>query len=118
LHRISGAYRDDVFVNVVLVDVVQVTVMKVVNMAVMADRCMPAIRAMLVGMVGMLLFSASGHDFVLVRLQSNQGVNVIAFRLSVPLRFESIAEHDYLKGHRRCASPRAVVSQVSRRVVA
>jgi hypothetical protein len=61
LHRISGAYRDGVFVNVVLVDVVQVTVMKVVNMAVMADRCMPAIRAMLVGMVWMLLFSTSGH---------------------------------------------------------
>ena len=44
-----------------LADVVQVTVMKVVNMAVMADRCMPAIRAMLVGMVWMLLFSTSGH---------------------------------------------------------
>jgi hypothetical protein len=45
------------FVNVILVDVVQVTVMKVVNMTIMVDRRMPAIRAMLVGMAGMLLFS-------------------------------------------------------------
>jgi hypothetical protein len=31
--------------------------MKIVNMAIMADRRMPAIRAMLVRMVGMLLLS-------------------------------------------------------------
>jgi hypothetical protein len=40
----------------------QVTVTKIVNMAVMADRRMPAIRAMLVGMVRMLLFSTGRHD--------------------------------------------------------
>ena len=61
MHWISGVYRNDVFVNVILVNVVQVTVMKIVNMAVMADRRMPAIRAMLVGMVWMLLFSTGGH---------------------------------------------------------
>jgi hypothetical protein len=58
---ICGAYRDDMFVNVIPVDVVQVTVIKIVNMAVMAGRRMPAIRAMLVGMVWMLLFSTGGH---------------------------------------------------------
>ena len=57
MHWISGVYRNDVFVNVILVNVVQVTVMKIVNMAVMADRRMPAIRAMLVGMVWMMLYS-------------------------------------------------------------
>ena len=61
MRRISGAYRDDVFVNVIPVDVVQVTVMKIINLAVMADCRMPAIRAMLVGMVWMLLFSTGGH---------------------------------------------------------
>jgi hypothetical protein len=61
VRRISGAYRDDVFVNVIPVDVVQVTVMKIINLAVMADCRMPAIRAMLVGMVWMLLFSTGGH---------------------------------------------------------
>jgi hypothetical protein len=53
VRRIGVAYRDNVFVNVIRVDVVQVAVMKIVKMALMADRCMPAVRAMLVRMVGM-----------------------------------------------------------------
>ena len=49
LHGICGVDRDDMFVHVVLVHVVEMAVVKVVHMAVMANRSVPAVRAMLVG---------------------------------------------------------------------
>jgi hypothetical protein len=49
-------------VNMIPVHVVQMAVMKIVNMAVMANSRMPAVRAMLVDMVGMLPLGAGGHE--------------------------------------------------------
>ena len=48
LHGICGVDRDDMFVHVILVHVVEMAVVKVVHMAVMANRSVPAVRAMLV----------------------------------------------------------------------
>ena len=54
---------DDMFVDVILMHMVEVAVVKIVDMAIMADRGMSTVWAVLMGMVGMMLFGASGHDF-------------------------------------------------------
>jgi hypothetical protein len=41
--------------------VVQMTVMQIIDMAVMTNRRMTAVGAMLVGMVGMVVFGTGGH---------------------------------------------------------
>lgn len=51
------------FVDVILVHMVEMAVVKIVHMAVMANRDVPAIRAMLVRVVGMVFLGATGHDF-------------------------------------------------------
>jgi len=65
VHGIRGADRDDMLVNMIPVHVVEMAVMKIVNMAVMANRRVPAVRAMLVGMVGMVLLGAGDHEIPL-----------------------------------------------------
>jgi hypothetical protein len=54
---------DDMFVDVILMHMVEVAVVKIVDMAIMADRGMSTVWAVLMGMVGMMLFGTSGHDF-------------------------------------------------------
>jgi hypothetical protein len=49
VHGVRGADRDDVLVNMIPVHAVQMAVMKIVNVAVMANSRVPAVRAMLVG---------------------------------------------------------------------
>jgi hypothetical protein len=49
------------FVHMILVHMVEMTIVKVVHMPVMANRRVPAIRAMAVGVVCMVLLGASGH---------------------------------------------------------
>jgi hypothetical protein len=63
-HGIAGVDPNDMLVDVVLVHVVEMAVVKIVHMAVMANRGMSAVPAMLMGVVGMVLFGAGGHDFV------------------------------------------------------
>jgi hypothetical protein len=63
VHGICGVDRDDMFVHVILMRMVEMAVVKIVHVAVMANRGVPAVRAMLMGVVGMMLLGASGHDF-------------------------------------------------------
>ena len=63
MHGIFGVDRDDMFVDVILMHMVEMAVVKIVHMAVMANRRVPTVRAMLMGVVGMVLLGASGHDF-------------------------------------------------------
>ncbi|MBO0757244.1 MAG: hypothetical protein J2P54_15395 [Bradyrhizobiaceae bacterium] len=58
---IGGSYRDDVFINMVLVHVVEMAIMEVIDVAVMEDRRMPTVGTMLVSMVGMMFLGAGGH---------------------------------------------------------
>jgi hypothetical protein len=57
------------FVDVILVHVMQMTIVKIVDMAVMPDRGVAAVRAVLMGMVVMVLFGA-GHKFSFRRWRS------------------------------------------------
>jgi hypothetical protein len=62
LHGICGIDCDDMLINVILMQVMKMAVMEIVDMALMADRRMPAVGTVLVGMVGMMLLGAGGHD--------------------------------------------------------
>jgi hypothetical protein len=58
VHGICGINSDDMFVHVILVHVVEMAVVKIIHMAVMANRGVPAFRTMLVSVVGMMYFGA------------------------------------------------------------
>ena len=58
VHGICGVDRDDMFVHVILVHMVEMAVVKIIHMAVMANRGVPACGAMLVSVVGMMFFGA------------------------------------------------------------
>ncbi|KRQ91695.1 hypothetical protein [Bradyrhizobium valentinum] len=61
LHGICGIYRDDMFVHVILVHMVEMAVVKIIHMSVMTNRGVPAIRAMFMGVVGMVFLGTCGH---------------------------------------------------------
>jgi hypothetical protein len=61
IHGVGRVDREDVLVDMISMNVVQVAVMQIIDMTVMANRCMPAVRAMLMGVVGMLFLGAGGH---------------------------------------------------------
>jgi hypothetical protein len=59
---IGGSYRDNVFIHMVLVHVVEMAIMEIIDMAVMEYRCMTTVGTMLVSMVGMMFLGAVGHS--------------------------------------------------------
>jgi hypothetical protein len=65
VYGIAGVDRDDMFVNVILVHMVKMAVVKIIHMAVMANRGVPAFQAMLMSVIGMMLLGAGRHDRVL-----------------------------------------------------
>jgi len=48
-------------VNMISMHVMEMAVMNIVNVTIVADRSVAAARSVLMGMVGMVLFVASGH---------------------------------------------------------
>jgi hypothetical protein len=63
LHGVGGADGEDVLVDVILVHVVEMAVVKIVDVALMADRGMTTPRPVLMGVVGMVLLAAGGHGY-------------------------------------------------------
>jgi hypothetical protein len=61
MRRIGSVDRNHVLVDMISVHVMQVTVVQVVNVAFVSNGRVPAPRAMLMGMIGVFLFSASRH---------------------------------------------------------
>jgi hypothetical protein len=68
LHGICGIDRDSVLIHVILVHMMEMAVVKVIHMAIMADRRVPATRTMLVGVVVVVLLGACGHSRCSLRL--------------------------------------------------
>jgi hypothetical protein len=60
-HGIFGGDRNHMFVDMTLMHMMKMAIVKIVDMAVMADGGVAAVRAMFVGMVGVVLFSTGGH---------------------------------------------------------
>jgi hypothetical protein len=52
-----------VFVDMILMRVMQMTIVEVVDVAMMAHGRVSAVRTMLVGMMRMMLLAADGHGF-------------------------------------------------------
>jgi hypothetical protein len=61
LQRICCADRDDMFIHVILVHVVEMAIVQIVHMTVMANRSVSAVRAMLVSVVGVVFLGTGGH---------------------------------------------------------
>ena len=51
------------FVHMILVHMVEMTIVKIIHMANVANRRVPAVRAMAMGVVRMVLLSASVHRY-------------------------------------------------------
>jgi hypothetical protein len=83
VHGIRGTNRDDMLVNMIPVHVMEVAVMKIVNMAVMANRRVPTVRAMLVDMVEMVRLGAGDHEIPLP-LVPNPGTLGYLSRIAPP----------------------------------
>ena len=65
LRRVCLADRQRMLIDVVPMHVVQVAVVQKVDMSVVADRSMSAVRVMLVMVIGVVRFVAGGHGFLL-----------------------------------------------------
>jgi hypothetical protein len=76
-HGICGVNRDGMFVDVVPVHMVEMTVVKIIYMAVVANRRVPAFGAMVMRVVGMMFFGASGH------CDAPSGGRLVAHRLPI-----------------------------------
>jgi hypothetical protein len=61
LRGICRVNRDDMFVHVILVHMVEMAVVKIIHVAVMANRGVPAFRAMPVSVVGVVFLGTRGH---------------------------------------------------------
>ena len=61
LHGICGVDRDGVLIDVILVHVMEMAIMKVIHMAVMVNRSVPAIRTMLMSVVRVVFLGTCGH---------------------------------------------------------
>jgi hypothetical protein len=57
------------FVHMILVPMMKMAIVKIIDMAVMKKRGVPAIRAMLMSMVGVVFFGTCGHWFLLASAQ-------------------------------------------------
>jgi hypothetical protein len=64
LHGIGGIDRDDMFIHMVLVHVVEMAIMEIIDVPVMEDLRMPTVGTVLVSMVGMMFLGAGGHGVV------------------------------------------------------
>jgi hypothetical protein len=62
LHGIGGVDCHGVLVDMILVRMMKVAVVEIIDVALMADRRMPAVGTMLVGVVGVMLLGAGGHN--------------------------------------------------------
>ena len=62
LHGIGRGDRDGMLINVILVRVMQMAIVKIIDMIVVPDRRMPAVATMHVAMVDMMLLGAGSHS--------------------------------------------------------
>jgi hypothetical protein len=61
LRGICCADRDEMFIDVIPVHVVEMTIVQIVHMTLVANRSVSAVRAMLVSVVGVVFLGTCGH---------------------------------------------------------
>jgi hypothetical protein len=94
-HGIRRTDLDGMLIDVILMHVMKVAVVKIVHMAVMPDGGMPAIRAVLMRMVWMVLFGASHDLFPSFR----RSMRTVRFPQHVLSRFARAAGHERPTAH-------------------
>src|SRR5919197_1447640 len=62
LHRVGVGDPDRVLVDMIAMHVMEMAIVKIVDVVAMANRGVAAARPMLMGVVGMVLLGAGGHD--------------------------------------------------------
>jgi len=60
-HGIRRVVHNDMFVDVIVVHVVEMAIVKKIHVALMANRRVPAIRAMLMRVIGVVFLGTCGH---------------------------------------------------------
>jgi hypothetical protein len=93
-------------INVILVRVMQMAIMKIIDMVIMPDGCMPAVGTMHVAMIAMMLLGAGSHCLFPFFVHGKPVV--FGVRLHGPWRFPQNAECERRKANRRCALPHAI----------
>jgi hypothetical protein len=94
LDRIGGVDRDGVLVDMIFVRVMEVAVVEIIDVPFMADRSVPAVGTMLVGVVEMMLLGAGGHDVSsFFGLRSERDRRLSPFGGIAPWRFPPTVEH-------------------------
>jgi hypothetical protein len=63
VNRIGSVHGDGMLVDMIPMHVMEMPVVQIVDMPIMADRRMAAVRAVLVAMIGVVLLVAGGHRF-------------------------------------------------------
>jgi hypothetical protein len=61
------------FVHVILVRMVEMAIVKIIDMTVMANRGVPTFRAMLMSVISMMLLGAGRHDCILSSFRTLSG---------------------------------------------
>jgi hypothetical protein len=61
-HGVFGADINHMFVNVIPMHMMKMAVVKIIDMAIMANRGVSAVWSVLMGVVGMVLLGTGGHD--------------------------------------------------------
>lgn len=61
LHRICGGDPDGMLVHVIVMHMVEMAIVKIIHVAVMPNRGVPAIQAMLMRVVGVVFLGTCGH---------------------------------------------------------
>jgi hypothetical protein len=110
LHGIDRADCNGMLIDVILVRMMQMAIMKIIDMVVMPDRRMPAVWTMHVAMVGVMLLGAGSHSLFpfLPFLSSVQAKPaVFGVRLHVQSQFPPNAERECRRANSRCALPYA-----------
>jgi hypothetical protein len=79
LDGVGGADVDRMLVDMILVHVMEMAIVQIVHMTIMANRRVAAVRAMLMGVVGMVLLGAGGHGVLSFWFVIRLGSAVIAF---------------------------------------
>jgi hypothetical protein len=102
---IGSVDRDDMFVDVVLMHMVEVAIMQIVDVTFMADAGMSTVCAMLMSMVGMVRLGATGHGLFSFWSAVRRGSAIIAFRQRAPWHFRPNSGRDCRKANSRYALP-------------
>jgi hypothetical protein len=65
--RVDSRYTDHMFINMVVMRMVQVAIVQIIHMTVMHDACMPAFRTVRMGMIFVLWQVTIGHLHFLLK---------------------------------------------------